>query len=98
MIGRIEASLRRLRRVISRSEWLARLLRLPLSTEPSTRPGLLMIQIDGLSQSEFDTAVQRGELPFLRRLLVHEHYHTLRLYSGLPAATPAVQEIGRAHV
>jgi len=91
LIGRIEASLRRLRRAMSRSEWLARLLQLSISKGPSTRPGLVMIQIDGLSQSEFDTAIERGELPFLRRLLNREHYRTFQLYSGLPATTPAVQ-------
>ncbi len=91
MIGRIEASLRRLRRAMSRSEWLARLLQLSISKGPGTRPGLIMVQIDGLSQTEFDTAMERGELPFLRRLLNQEHYRTFQLYSGLPATTPAVQ-------
>ena len=91
MIGRIEASLRRLRRSMSRSEWLARLLQLSISKGPGTRPGLIMIQIDGLSQTEFDTAIERGELPFLRRLLNQEHYRSFKLYSGLPATTPAVQ-------
>jgi 1,2-diacylglycerol 3-alpha-glucosyltransferase len=56
-----------------------------------TRPGLIMIQIDGLSQPQFERALERGELPFLRRLI---SANTIRLhahYSGLPATTPAVQ-------
>jgi len=91
MIGRVEAFLRRLRRSVSRSEWLARLLRLPAPTEPGTRPGLVMIQIDGLSQREFGHAIQRGELPFLEQLIEREQYHVHPQYSGLPASTPAFQ-------
>ena len=91
MLGRIETWLRRQRRRLSRSAWLARLLQLPVSEGPSTRPGLVMIQIDGLSQPQFERALAHGELPFLRRLLRREHYQAHRHYSGLPATTPAVQ-------
>jgi hypothetical protein len=91
MIGRIETWLRRLRRNLSRSVWLARLLRLPVSEGSPSRPGLLMVQIDGLSQPEFERALDRGELPFLRRLIKREHYQLHAHYSGLPSTTPAVQ-------
>lgn len=91
MLGRIETLLRRLRRNSSRSVWLARLLRLPVSEGSPTRPGLIMIQIDGLSQPQFERALDRGELPFLRRLIKREHYQVHTHYSGLPSTTPAVQ-------
>ena len=91
MLGRIETSLRRLRRSLSRSVWLARLLRLPVSEGAPTRPGLIMIQIDGLSQPQFERALKHGELPFLRRLIKREHYQLHAHYSGLPSTTPAVQ-------
>ena len=91
MFGRVETRLRRLRRNLSRSVWLARLLRLPVSEGSPTRPGLIMIQIDGLSRPQFDRALKRGELPFLRRLLKREHYQAHDHYSGLPSTTPAVQ-------
>jgi endonuclease/exonuclease/phosphatase family metal-dependent hydrolase len=91
MIGRIESYLRRLRRHVSRSEWLARLLRLPLSTGTEVSPGLVLIQIDGLSQPEFEKALQRGELPFINRLIRREHYRVHRFYAGVPATTAAVQ-------
>ncbi len=91
MIGRIETFLRRLRRGLSRSVWLSRLLRLPVSEGSPTRPGLIMIQIDGLSQPQFERALQRDELPFLRRLIRREHYRLHAHYSGLPSTTPAVQ-------
>lgn len=91
MLGRIETLLRRLRRNLSRSVWLARLLRLPVSEGSPTRPGLIMIQIDGLSQHQFERGLDRGELPFLRRLIKREHYQVHSHYSGLPSTTPAVQ-------
>ncbi len=91
MIGRIETFLRRLRRNLSRSVWLARLLRLPVSEGAATRPALIMIQIDGLSQLQFERALKRGELPFLRRLIRREHYQLHAHYSGMPSTTPAVQ-------
>ncbi|MFP5506386.1 MAG: hypothetical protein ACLGH6_09325 [Gammaproteobacteria bacterium] len=91
MLGRIEARLRRLRRNLSRSVWLARLLRLPVSEGAPTRPGLILVQIDGLARPELERALERGELPFLQRLLGREHYRLRSLYSGLPSTTPAVQ-------
>lgn len=91
MLGRLENRLRRLRRNLSRSVWLARLLRLPVSEGAPTRPGLIMIQIDGLSHPQFQRALARGELPFLQRLIKREHYRLHSHYSGLPSTTPAVQ-------
>src|SRR4030042_4504544 len=91
MLSRIETLFRRLRRNLSRSVWLARLLRLPVSEGSPTRPGLVMIQIDGLSHPQFERALNRGELPFLRRLIRREHYHLHAHYSGLPSTTPPAQ-------
>ncbi|NNJ94891.1 MAG: oxidoreductase [Halobacteria archaeon] len=91
MIGRINAFLRRLRRAISRSEWLATLLRLPRSTAPPASPGLVMVQIDGLSHTQLGNALERGEMPFLRRLVRREHYRQHRVYAGVPATTAAYQ-------
>jgi endonuclease/exonuclease/phosphatase family metal-dependent hydrolase len=91
MLSRIESFLRRRRRALSRSVWLARLLRLPVSAGSPTRPGLLMIQIDGLSRPQLERALTGGEMPFLRRLLRREHYLLHSHYSGLPSTTPAVQ-------
>lgn len=91
MIGRIEVMLRRIRRSLSRSAWLSRLLQLPVSEGSPTRPGMILIQIDGLSQPQFERALKRKELPFLKRLIRREHYQIHAHYSGLPATTPAVQ-------
>ncbi|UZJ45001.1 endonuclease/exonuclease/phosphatase family protein [Marinimicrobium sp. C6131] len=91
MIGRVEVFFRRLRRNLSRSLWLSRLLKLPVSEGSPNRPGLIMVQVDGLSQRQFERALAKGELPFLRRLLQREHYRVHPHYSGLPSSTPAVQ-------
>jgi endonuclease/exonuclease/phosphatase family metal-dependent hydrolase len=50
-----------------------------------------MIQIDGLSRRQLETAMKKGRMPFLNHLLHKEGYHLQTLYSGLPASTPAVQ-------
>ncbi len=91
MISQIETFLRAVRRFFSRSEWLRRLLRLPVSHGSPTRPGLILVQIDGLSQEQLNRALDCGELPFLRRLIHREHYQVHTQYSGLPASTPAFQ-------
>jgi endonuclease/exonuclease/phosphatase family metal-dependent hydrolase len=91
MLVSIETLWRRLRRGLSRSVWLSRLLRLPVSEGSPTRPGLVLVQVDGLSQPQLEKALERGELPFLQRLLEREHYAVHAHYSGLPSTTPAVQ-------
>ena len=78
-------------RQFSRSEWAVKLLRLSLSGVPHAAPGLVMIQIDGLSREQLERAQKNGRLPFLERLLGKEHYKTHTLYTGLPSSTPAVQ-------
>lgn len=80
-----------MRPLVSRSEWLAHLLRLPLSAEPPSAPGLVLIQIDGLSHAVLEDGMRRGQMPFLRRLARREHYLLHRFYSGVPSTTAAVQ-------
>lgn len=91
MIYRIEILLRRLRVWFSRSEWLIHLLRLTKSRETATTPGLVMIQVDGLSHTQLKRALEKGKMPFLSNLLEYEHYRLHTLYSGLPSSTPAFQ-------
>jgi len=91
VIGRLERAVRRVRRVLSRSEWAIRLLRLPVSHRPPTAPGLVMIQIDGLSHTQLGLALERGEMPFLKRLLGREGYRLHVHYAGVPSSTPDVQ-------
>lgn len=91
MIGRIEAWLRAVHRKFSRSELAVRLLGLPVSRGDASRPGLVLIQIDGLSHSQFRHALERGRMPFVKRLLARERYRLHVHYSGMPSTTPAVQ-------
>jgi endonuclease/exonuclease/phosphatase family metal-dependent hydrolase len=90
MIARLELLARRIKRVFGRSEWFVRLFRLPRSEGTETAPGLVMIQIDGLSHTQLEKAL-KCRMPFLERLLNREHYRLHQLYSGVPSTTPAVQ-------
>ena len=91
MIGRIELFFRTIRRLLSRSELAVRFLRLPTTEAKVTEPGLIMIQIDGLSHTQLQRALDKGEMPFLRKLIRRDHYRLRPLYSGVPSSTPAIQ-------
>jgi len=58
---------------------------------PGTEPGLLMVQLDGLSEPVLRWAVRAGNLPTLGQWL-RSGSHTLRgWHTGLPSTTPASQ-------
>jgi len=50
-----------------------------------------MIQIDGLSKTQFERALDEQRMPFVKSLIQKESYQCHQLYSGLPSSTPAVQ-------
>ncbi len=91
MLTRIESFFRKWRRRFSRTEWAIRLLGLPRRAEPSDAFGLVMVQIDGLSMRQFNRAMEKGRMPFLRSLSRRESYSLHSHYSGIPSNTPAVQ-------
>lgn len=91
MIVRLEVLYRKARRWVSRSEWGVRMLGLSRSKGMEVEPGLVMVQIDGLSRKQLERALMRGKMPFLNRLLQKEGYKLHTHYSGIPASTPAVQ-------
>ena len=91
MFAYIESRLHRLRRRLSRTEWTIRHLGLTPLEGAGEEPGLLLIQIDGLARSQLARALQRGRMPFLRRLLRQKNHALHTFYSGLPSTTPAVQ-------
>lgn len=82
---------RRFLRLICKNEWIIWLMGLPRSEAETTEPGLILVQIDGLSRTQLQAALQHGRMPFLKRLLKSESYTNHLMYSGLPASTPAVQ-------
>jgi endonuclease/exonuclease/phosphatase family metal-dependent hydrolase len=91
MIGRVEWLLLEMRRRISRNEWIVRLFGLPRTAGTETQPGLVLIQIDGLSRRQLERALSHGRMPFLRSLMKREGYRLETLYSGLPSSTPSFQ-------
>jgi len=91
MIVMIEAFMRRVWRVFSPDEWMARLLNLPKTKGAFESQGLVMVQIDGLGFTQFQRAMRNGNMPFLARLAKKESYELRRHYTGLPSNTPAVQ-------
>jgi len=91
MFAQIEARLHRWRRRFSRSEWAIRHLGLTSTQGQSEEPGLLLIQIDGLSRHQLEDAIAKGRMPFLRRLRDRGHYSLHTFYPGIPTTTPAVQ-------
>jgi endonuclease/exonuclease/phosphatase family metal-dependent hydrolase len=90
MLNQVETFLRKLRRGVSRSEWLIRLLHLTKTQGAASEPGLILIQIDGLSRRQMERAMAKGRMPFLAQLLRKHKYRLHSLYSGLPSSTPAM--------
>lgn len=91
MISHIAVRVRWLRRKISRAHWAARLLGIRTPEGEADDPGLIMIQIDGLSRTQLEKAVREGNMPFLARLIRRKHFTLENFYSGVPSTTPAVQ-------
>lgn len=76
---------------INVDEWRMRLLGLSYAAEENAGRGLVLIQIDGFSFHDCQRAIQKGHMPFLRRLMRREHYVLRDMYSGIPSNTPAFQ-------
>ena len=92
MMDRFEILYSKLRRLVSRNRWSARLLGYP--PVPHSRDdgvGLVLIQIDGLGRKVLDRALEEGRMPFLRHLIQDDGYRLRDLYSGLPSSTPGAQ-------
>jgi endonuclease/exonuclease/phosphatase family metal-dependent hydrolase len=90
MLNDVETFFRSLRRWLSRSEWLIRLLGLTKTPAGPGQRGLVLIQMDGLSRHQLERAMARGRLPFLKQLRRRQKYELHSLYSGLPSSTPGM--------
>ena len=91
MFARLSKGLSRLRRRLSRSESVIRWLGLSRSAGTADEPGLVLIQIDGLSQTQLERAIKRRRMPLVRKLIRKRGYAVHTMYSGIPSTTPAVQ-------
>jgi len=80
-----------MRRKLSRTHWAAHLFGMPPAKGHNETPGLIMIQIDGLSRPQFERALANKNLPYLARTLRKHQFHLHSFYSGVPSTTPAVQ-------
>jgi hypothetical protein len=61
------------------------------STGPAGRPGLLIVQLDGLSAPLLGWAVKAGNLPTLGRWLRAGTHRMRSWHTGVPSTTPASQ-------
>jgi len=91
VIDKVAVRWRWVRRKWNRTRLTARLLGHPVRTEPADEPGLIMIQIDGLSRRQLEEAIAAGRMPYLARLLRQRYFSLESFYSGVPSTTPAVQ-------
>jgi endonuclease/exonuclease/phosphatase family metal-dependent hydrolase len=91
MIDRLEILASRIRRMVSRNRWSARLLGHPPAVGHGDEPGLILIQVDGLGADVLRRTLDEGRMPFLARLIEDEGYDFRPLYSGMPSSTPGFQ-------
>ncbi len=91
MFAKIEAFLRRTRRRFTHREWAARRRPAAAAADAGEKPGLLLIQIDGLSRTQLERAIDRRRMPFLHRLLKRDGCQLHSFYPGVPTTTAAVQ-------
>lgn len=59
--------------------------------EDDGRRGLIILQIDGLSHQVLQEALNRGHMPYLKRLVEREGCRLQPWWCGVPSSTPAVQ-------
>ena len=67
------------------------LLHVRESPVPTTSPGLIIVQIDGLGHDVLREAIERGYAPFLRSLIRSAGYTLGAYYCPVPTITPAVE-------
>ncbi|GAB5441545.1 MAG: hypothetical protein Fues2KO_18940 [Fuerstiella sp.] len=91
MLSQAGKFFRRWRRRVSRSELLSRWFGYDVDRSESRQRGLIILQLDGLSRRQFEAAIAKGRLPFLRKMSRRKYFRRASFYSGIPSATPAVQ-------
>jgi endonuclease/exonuclease/phosphatase family metal-dependent hydrolase len=91
MIDRFEILGSRIRHLVSRNRWSARLLGYRPDADHRDEPGLVLLQIDGLGEAVLTRAMAEGKMPFLRHLVEDEGYGLHSMYAGMPSNTPAFQ-------
>ena len=90
MLHHVIIWLKKLRRVFSRPEWVVRLLALTRSPQTATKPGLILVQIDGLSRTQFEAALAAERLP------LSAQKDAERVPVAFPLFRASIQYTGRA--
>jgi len=91
VLDRLQILASRFRHLFSRPRWSRWFLGDAAKRPDPTRPGLILIQVDGLGESIFRDVLAKGQMPFVKTLIERDGYTVRSLYSGLPSSTPAVQ-------
>ncbi|MGH2571149.1 MAG: alkaline phosphatase family protein, partial [bacterium] len=91
MIDRFEIFASRIRHLLSRNRWSARLLGYEPVMGHEDQPGLMLVQVDGLGEEVFRRALAEGRMPFTRHLIDDEGYGVRSIYSGITSNTPGFQ-------
>ncbi len=89
MIFRIGSLLYKIRSLLSRTHCAARLLGFTHTADVMPQPGIILLQIDGLSYAQLERSKNRT--PFISRMVADRAFHPKPFYSGFPSTTPAVQ-------
>ena len=87
----VKGFLRKWYGLLSPAELSARFLRLSRAEGTETKPGLVLIQLDGLSRRRLNKAFYDNKMPFLKGLLRRNYYRLYSHFPGLPSNTPSVQ-------
>ncbi|MEZ6129990.1 MAG: endonuclease/exonuclease/phosphatase family protein [Planctomycetaceae bacterium] len=82
---------RRLIKRFSRTQLVSRWMGFETDVPESHQPGLIVLQLDGLSRRQFEAAIANRRLPFLKRMIDRRYFTRTSFYSGIPSCTPAVQ-------
>jgi len=91
MFDRFEILYSRIRRSLSRDRWSASILGHKTGAAQVDDPGLLLVEIGGLSEETLLFALRSGYMPFLRHLLEKDGHELWPLYSGLPSTASGFQ-------
>jgi uncharacterized membrane protein YvlD (DUF360 family) len=70
---------------------IKRLVRKNANTVKDTRPGLILLEIDGLSEPVMRRAIEAGHMPHIASWIESGKYTLVGWASGLPAQTSAMQ-------
>ncbi|MBC7979343.1 MAG: endonuclease/exonuclease/phosphatase family protein [Armatimonadetes bacterium] len=75
---------------MNRIRWAARILGFELPNDRARERGLIRIEIDGLSRSQFEEAMRGGKVRHLAKMIAHGHFEIGTFYSGSPSSATAV--------